>query len=365
MRSPSMRSTVSTASCSARRVVGSAVVGTDLGDVARRAAPGRAPAAPGRRSCRSPRLGQLDAGEVLDLVGAQQPGERPGAVAPLADHGRRGGRARRRCRRRSPRRRPRGSRCRRGRRTRRARPRAGSRPAQQRRAAGRASESGTTIGLTMRCLTRVVAARGTGSATACLTCTVPTTSSSSSSTGNREWPVWPGQLDDRERTVGGLEAVHPHPGVMISPAVREPNSTERSISSAVSASRVPWSAERWISEASSAELRAERSSSCGSMPSRRTTALAEPLSSRIGRRIDRGEAALEALRGARVSSGLASARFLGTSSPKIIVSACRAPGRGRRAIGVDHASPARRPPPAGRRRGRRWPARPGSRSPGW
>ena len=55
-------------------------------------------------------------------------------------------------------------------------------------------------------------------------------------------------------------------GVMISPAVREPNSTDRSISSAVSGSRVPTDAERAISEASSVELRAERSSSCGSMP---------------------------------------------------------------------------------------------------
>ena len=71
-------------------------------------------------------------------------------------------------------------------------------------------------------------------------------------------------------------------GVMISPAVRVPNSTLRSISSAVSASRVPWTAERWTREASSSELRAERSSSWGSMPRRRTSALAEPLSTRIG-----------------------------------------------------------------------------------
>jgi hypothetical protein len=69
---------------------------------------------------------------------------------------------------------------------------------------------------------------------------------------------------------------------MISPAVRDPNSTDRSISSAVSASRVPWSAERAISEASSVEERADRSSSCGSIPSARTIALAEPLRSRIG-----------------------------------------------------------------------------------
>ena len=69
---------------------------------------------------------------------------------------------------------------------------------------------------------------------------------------------------------------------MISPAVRVPNSTERSISSAVSTSRVPWSAERWIRLASSVELRAERSSSWGSIPSLRTSAFAEPLSTRIG-----------------------------------------------------------------------------------
>ena len=71
-------------------------------------------------------------------------------------------------------------------------------------------------------------------------------------------------------------------GVMISPAVRWPNSTDRSISSAVSASRVPWSAERAISDASSVDERADRSSSCGSMPRARTIALAEPLSSLIG-----------------------------------------------------------------------------------
>ena len=53
-------------------------------------------------------LGQLDAGEVLDLVGAQQPRERPACRRGAGGPGRRAGRARRRCRRRSPRRRPRG-----------------------------------------------------------------------------------------------------------------------------------------------------------------------------------------------------------------------------------------------------------------
>ena len=138
------------------------------------------------------------------------------------------------------------------------------------------------MGRTIRCLTLVVVRSCTGSATACLTWTVPATLSSSSSTGNREWPLdrvrsmtaWARSLSSRDRV-----RIR---GVMISPAVRVPNSTERSISSAVSASRVPSSAERAINEASSVELRAERSSSCGSMPSRRTSALAAPLRKRMG-----------------------------------------------------------------------------------
>ena len=108
-------------------------------------------------------------------------------------------------------------------------------------------------------------------------------------------------------------------GVMISPAVRVPNSTLRSMSSAVSASRVPWSAERCTSEASSSELRAERSSSCGSMPSRRTSALAELLSTRIGHRDTAVKPRMKPWVARAVSSGLARARFLGTISPKSIV----------------------------------------------
>ena len=107
---------------------------------------------------------------------------------------------------------------------------------------------------------------------------------------------------------------------MISPAVRVPNSTERSISSAVSASRVPWSAERWTSEASSVELRAERSSSCGSTPSRRTSALAEPLSSRISQPLAAVKPRWKPCVARAVSIGRAIAKFLGTSSPKSIVS---------------------------------------------
>ena len=136
---------------------------------------------------------------------------------------------------------------------------------------------------------------------------------------------------------------------MISPAVREPNSTERSISSAVSASRVPWSAERWISEASSVELRAERSSSCGSMPSRRTKALAEPLSIRIGIRLTAVKPRWKRWVARAISIGLASARFLGTSSPKIIVRTVPSDQADADRDRRDRALAAARRPPAGRR----------------
>ncbi len=106
---------------------------------------------------------------------------------------------------------------------------------------------------------------------------------------------------------------------MISPAVRWPNSTERSISSAVSASSVPWSAERAISEASSVDERADRSSSWGSMPSERTIAFAEPFSNRIGQVLSVVNARMKPWVARAVSIGLAMARFFGTSSPKIMV----------------------------------------------
>ena len=107
---------------------------------------------------------------------------------------------------------------------------------------------------------------------------------------------------------------------MISPAVRVPNSTDRSTSSAVSGSRVPWSAERCTSEASSWELRADRSSSCGSMPRRRTIMLADPLSARIGPRVSAVNPRMNPWVVRAVCSGRAIAMFLGTISPKIMVS---------------------------------------------
>ena len=175
------------------------------------------------------------------------------------------------------------------------------------------------MGLAIRCLTRVVARSWTGRATAFLTCTVPTTVSSASRTGNRECPVLrASSITCRARSPSSSESVRTR-GVMISPAVRVPNSTERSIAPRCPRSRVPTDAEREMSEASSVELRAERSSSWGSSPRRRTTALAEPLSSRMGIRMAAVNARMNRCVARAVCMGLAMARFLGTSSPKIMV----------------------------------------------
>ena len=101
-------------------------------------------------------------------------------------------------------------------------------------------------------------------------------------TGNFEKPVAPeSSMTSLTGSVASTQAICTR-GVMISPAVRGPNATERCTRWAVSESRVPSLAERPASEASSSEERAERSSSCGSTPSARTIALAEPLSSLIG-----------------------------------------------------------------------------------
>ena len=238
-------------------------------------------------------------------------------------------------------------------------------PSRRRASSGsRRMVSGTTIGLTMMCLMRVVARSGTGSATACLTWTVPTTASSASSTGKREWPdcrarsmTWVARSPSSTLTVRTR-------GVMISPAVRVPNSTDRSISSAVSVSSVPCSADRCASDASSAELLADRSSSCGSSPRRRTSALAEPLSSRIGTRFTDVKVRWTSWVARATCMGRAIARFFGTSSPKIIVS----PALRVSAIVTEttRTAPLGVPGPrAARRSARRSPARRDSRWPGW
>ena len=145
-------------------------------------------------------LGQLDAGDVRDLVGAQQAGQRPGAVGPRGARAR----SRRSC---SSATSPTISSTTSSsvtmpasRRTRRGRRPSGGRPARRMVSSGSSSrESGTTIGSAITCLTRRRCARSNGSATACLTCTVPTIASSSPSTGKRERPRLARGLDDGRR----------------------------------------------------------------------------------------------------------------------------------------------------------------------
>ncbi len=101
-------------------------------------------------------------------------------------------------------------------------------------------------------------------------------------TGNFEKPVvLESSMTSLTGSVASTQAICTR-GVMISPAVRGPKATERWTRCAVSESSVPSLAERPAREASSSEDRAERSSSCGSTPNARTSALAEPLSSLIG-----------------------------------------------------------------------------------
>ena len=103
-----------------------------------------------------------------------------------------------------------------------------------------------------------------------------------------------------------------------------------------------------MSEASSVELRAERSSSCGSMPRR--------ADERVGRAVEHPDRprASTAVKPrwkrwvARATAiGLASARFLGTSSPKIIVAMVPSVSPMPTAIGVTapsgHAEAVERP----------------------
>ncbi len=108
-------------------------------------------------------------------------------------------------------------------------------------------------------------------------------------------------------------------GVMISCARRSPNASERSSSAAVPPSSVPCSAERRTSDESSSGERAEASSSCGSIPIRRSIAFAVPLKKRTITPATRVKPRRKPWTARAVASGFAIARFFGTSSPKIIV----------------------------------------------
>jgi hypothetical protein len=107
-------------------------------------------------------------------------------------------------------------------------------------------------------------------------------------------------------------------GVISSAAVREPNCSERSTSVAVTGSSDPRRAELRTNEPSSCGERAERSSSAGSMPSRRRIQLAVPLVKWINgvNIIEKSTCGPATARA--TGSGLATARYWATSSPNTI-----------------------------------------------
>ena len=100
-----------------------------------------------------------------------------------------------------------------------------------------------------------------------------------------------------------------------SSAVLPENEIDRASRPAVGSSRVPWAPDRRTSEPSSSTDRAERSSSCGSMPIIRSTPLAVPLSTQISGRKSMVENRIGPTTVLAVASGSAMAMFLGTSSP--------------------------------------------------
>ncbi len=107
-------------------------------------------------------------------------------------------------------------------------------------------------------------------------------------------------------------------GVINSSALRLPNCSDRRTRAAVAASSEPLRADERTSDNSSCGDRADRSSSAGSTPSRRTIQFAAPLVSRIAG-VSSSENNSWALTTARaVASGRATARYLGTSSPNTI-----------------------------------------------
>ena len=93
---------------------------------------------------------------------------------------------------------------------------------------------------------------------------------------------------------------------------------ERVSNSAVPVSSVPRSADRAASDASSAGLRADMSSSAGSTPISRKTAFAIPLSSRISGPANVVKPRWNPTTARPTRIGSAIAQFFGTSSPNTI-----------------------------------------------
>lgn len=97
-----------------------------------------------------------------------------------------------------------------------------------------------------------------------------------------------------------------------------PNCRERCISAAVTSSSEPRRAEVRTSDTSSWGVRAERSSSAGSMPSRRTIQFAAPFVIRMAGVNSTENNHCGSTTARAVRNGRATPRYLGTSSPNTI-----------------------------------------------
>ena len=143
-------------------------------------------------------------------------------------------------------------------------------------------------------------------------------SRSPSTSGNRENPD-SAATAIRSATVSSVcNATTSVRGVISSSAVRLPNCSDRRISDAVARSREPLRAEVRTSDSSSCAERAERSSSAGSMPNRRTIQFAAPLVARMAGVSSAENSSCGATTVRAVRSGRATARYFGTSSPNTI-----------------------------------------------
>ena len=136
--------------------------------------------------------------------------------------------------------------------------------------------------------------------------------------GNRECPVLIAAVT-RSATVSSASSASIFcRGVINSSAERSPNRSDLSTSTAVTGSSAPLRAELRTSDTSSRGERADRSSSAGSMPSRRRIRLAVPLVSRISGVNSAENNSCGPADQRAVDTGRATARFFGTSSPKTI-----------------------------------------------
>ena len=137
-------------------------------------------------------------------------------------------------------------------------------------------------------------------------------------TGKREWPVSrvasitvaTGEDADTVRT-----RVR---GVMTSAAVFALKLSERSISPAVSEPNAPCTPARRTTDANSSGVRAERSSSTGSTPTRRSSWFAVPFSTAISGRVTLVNTKSGMTTHTALPTGRERAMFFGTSSPKTI-----------------------------------------------